>query len=436
MALSGIPASTNRRRIIGLTLFVASLSLMAAVGIVGNKRHLASVEERRRSASTTRKEESPPSNVGYNNATTTVASSAHFLADSSPKPNLTIIMHLSSYKSYGFSTYHTVTLMRFASGRFNYRRATEPGRCGGIKVYDGNASDDFRAPCLVVTPLADQLPGCHRVYPECKVMLIGDEWCRANGSGIDVRGGDDDSRRYPDVAYLPLGPRRDFWEAYRDVAAGRWNEKYIISYSGRGNVAKTPLASERKYVFNAIFTKSTSSSRSHLADLLEANNKSVSRYPTVLKIADKWTANLSQSESHMAPSEYVHVLLDSVFTLSPIGHNPECFRLYEAMEAGSIPVISVDRDYRRHRCKNSLRRMLKFAVPAVEAGKATSITTPIVILRSWDELFPRLDDLLRNRTELDERQAALGLWYRKFMESTVSRFEDIFLEEAVSASRI
>jgi hypothetical protein len=44
----------------------------------------------------------------------------------------------------------------------------------------------------------------------------------------------------------------------------------------------------------------------------------------------------------MNTDDYMQVVLDSVFTLSPAGHNPECFRLYEAMEAGSIPILTND----------------------------------------------------------------------------------------------
>ena len=36
---------------------------------------------------------------------------------------------------------------------------------------------------------------------------------------------------------------------------------------------------------------------------------------------------------------YRDVLLSSVFTLCPTGHSPETFRLFEAAEAGSIPIV-------------------------------------------------------------------------------------------------
>ncbi len=36
----------------------------------------------------------------------------------------------------------------------------------------------------------------------------------------------------------------------------------------------------------------------------------------------------------LEPDRYQKALLDSRFTLSPAGHNAECFRTWEALEAG------------------------------------------------------------------------------------------------------
>ena len=40
---------------------------------------------------------------------------------------------------------------------------------------------------------------------------------------------------------------------------------------------------------------------------------------------------------------YASILMDSVFTLCAGGINPESFRLWEAIEAGSIPIVATDR---------------------------------------------------------------------------------------------
>lgn len=107
----------------------------------------------------------------------------------------------------------------------------------------------------------------------------------------------------------------------------------------------------------------------------------------------------------------------SILTLSPAGHNPESFRIWEAIEAGSIPVISIaDVSYKNHPCKGSLHRML-------DSG------APIVILNKWDELFPTIDALLSNQTALNERQQALQLWYKRFMDKMIWKFEELFLGE-------
>ena len=51
--------------------------------------------------------------------------------------------------------------------------------------------------------------------------------------------------------------------------------------------------------------------------------------------------NLTSKSSCLARSLF-SLLLDSTFTLCPAGHNPECYRMYEAAEAGSIPIVPLD----------------------------------------------------------------------------------------------
>ena len=43
--------------------------------------------------------------------------------------------------------------------------------------------------------------------------------------------------------------------------------------------------------------------------------------------------------SKLVRARYRSTLLNSSFTLSPVGTNDECFRFWEAIEAGSIPIF-------------------------------------------------------------------------------------------------
>jgi hypothetical protein len=111
----------------------------------------------------------------------------------------------------------------------------------------------------------------------------------------------------------------------------------------------------------------------------------------------------------------MQVLLESTFTLAPSGHNPECFRLYEAVESGSIPVVATDEYYRNHQCKDSLIHWL---------------SSPIIVLESWSELMSTLQQLLEEPEALDKRQAELRAWYDDYMRSSVTNFESFLLSES------
>ena len=104
-------------------------------------------------------------------------------------------------------------------------------------------------------------------------------------------------------------------------------------------------------------------------------------------------------QDKLTPDSYMKVLLNSVFTLHPAGHNAECFRMYhEAVMAGSILIFVKDdlyntdedrRQHRRNQCKDSLTHWR---------------TAPIVVLDSWHSLIPTVEGLMADVNALDEMQ--------------------------------
>ena len=57
-------------------------------------------------------------------------------------------------------------------------------------------------------------------------------------------------------------------------------------------------------------------------------------------------------ETEESMSEYVQVIRQSDLTLNPVGLNVECYRIYEAMALGSVPVVE-DRAT-SHTCAGSI----------------------------------------------------------------------------------
>jgi len=111
-------------------------------------------------------------------------------------------------------------------------------------------------------------------------------------------------------------------------------------------------------------------------------------------------------------SSYMKAVLDSAFTLAPAGHNVECFRMYEAAEAGSVPVF--------------LRKDL-YAGRACRRGMERWYDAPAVVLDSWEDLYPTIKALMEDPAALDARQEQLRQWYERYMRGVVAEFEDFLV---------
>ncbi|EJK44660.1 hypothetical protein THAOC_36785, partial [Thalassiosira oceanica] len=144
--------------------------------------------------------------------------------------------------------------------------------------------------------------------------------------------------------------------------------------------------------------------------------------------------------------EYMRVLLDSVFTVSPAGHNPECFRMYEAVEAGSILITTRDDlvsapDASREGapgCPDALA--LWSDAPMVVLD---SVSPPLDFIRpcgllpntdareskntKWDELYPEVERRMSDPAGLDAMQRRSAEWYGRMMGGTVGELEDFLL---------
>jgi hypothetical protein len=224
------------------------------------------------------------------------------------------------------------------------------------------------------------------------LVVMGDEYCKCPPEVAAMA----TARQYASKSYsdwfanhsrvqgamhLPLGPRLEF--------------KPILA-------SAIPLASSRRFLFNLIVSP-TSASRKRLA----AN---VRRGPdTFIHVTPGFSANASQARGFVPPDQYREILLTSKFTLCPAGHNPEAFRLYEACEAGSVPVVALDEEYLSHACVGAFSSL-------IDSG------APFVFLRSWDDLEQELRNVV-DREGVDARQARLRAWYQTYWQSTAAAFE-------------
>ena len=96
----------------------------------------------------------------------------------------------------------------------------------------------------------------------------------------------------------------------------------------------------------------------------------------------------------------------------PAGHNPETFRMYEAAEAGSIPVVPIDKTYRKHACADSLQ-------PIIDSG------APFIFINDWSELAFHLRAHARDSKTYNRRAKDVRAWYVAYMRNTTRRVETL-----------
>ena len=97
--------------------------------------------------------------------------------------------------------------------------------------------------------------------------------------------------------------------------------------------------------------------------------------------------------------DYLSIVADTTFTLCPAGNNPETFRLYEAIELGSIPLFI--------RPPNSIRNYLRYGPWA---------TYPGVIFDNIGEIVPYLRAMKDSPAKINQLQSDLRKWYQQFKE--------------------
>ncbi|TYZ57035.1 hypothetical protein PybrP1_009788 [[Pythium] brassicae (nom. inval.)] len=117
-----------------------------------------------------------------------------------------------------------------------------------------------------------------------------------------------------------------------------------------------------------------------------------------------------------APNTYVENLKQSVFTLCPHGKNPEQYRIWEALAAGSIPVVeefprqSLPGTFYHPSYPTSWK-----CVPEDIHGVLKRLKAPVLFVRDWRRDLPRIVDKYVNNEDgpkrLLELQRRARQWY-------------------------
>lgn len=247
----------------------------------------------------------------------------------------------------------------------------------------------------------------HRTIP----VLIGDELCQLTSINDTIFGAypatfrtyeSIDIMHDPTVHYFPLGTRHTF------------------SFDG---IEQLPDALSRKYAFNAMFALSTSGTRVILSDVLDSFLKVFPIEKSFVKLTQSWD---NEFKDYVPAERYREILGDSTFTLCPQGHNPETYRLYEALEMGSIPVL-VRAKFSTFVHSVAQLETYKSGITPCKGHDMPWTGAPFVWLDSWEELPAVLLALLNDDEAVVAMQQANRDWYAAFKHRNVAHIENVLL---------
>ncbi|RWS26556.1 transmembrane protein 5-like protein [Leptotrombidium deliense] len=175
---------------------------------------------------------------------------------------------------------------------------------------------------------------------------------------------------------------------------------------------KLNLQLQRPYICNFLGTIYLNASREQLFHFLQ-KHKSVIH--CLVKPRWDWLPNESKESLQL----YIEAVKQSDITLSPIGMNHECYRIYEAFAFGSVPVIEENLNHvsgKKSACDHkSAYRMLK------------KFNAPVIFVKNWTQELMAVIEEEKKRTLEDKivRRVNLINWYNHFKLKMRDHFLDV-----------
>ena len=163
---------------------------------------------------------------------------------------------------------------------------------------------------------------------------------------------------------------------------------YVSTYlNGRSSLdIESKKIPERQYTCS--FIGEMKNDREYMCDIFENNFQNT----YIKRITNTWKI---QSLSY-SPPEIFSIYNDSIFVLNGKGNfSIDCFRIYEALIAGAIPVIVGE--------KNEINRVFYFNDNSLP---------PFVFADNWNDAVNKCKSLLENKEQLQNLQDANINWYK------------------------
>jgi hypothetical protein len=191
-------------------------------------------------------------------------------------------------------------------------------------------------------------------YGDHYCIVTGDETCKQPAHHPNVIARQYYSSKYGALPAISLGPRAGFKPVPTEDRL-RGNRRYMFNFMG--SVRRDGMEPDREDMQRVLTTTAFS-------------------VPVKLFFFDRVVKNPSNQD------DYWHTLVNSTFTLNPPGSADDCFRFWEAVSAGSIPIL-VLRKHTRWTAANG--KVYSITCPDSFQDVLAS-QPPVVVLDSWDDL--------------------------------------------------
>ena len=207
-------------------------------------------------------------------------------------------------------------------------------------------------------------------------------------------------------------------------------------------------SSDRRFMFNLVVSEATAYSRKawrRLAQLewcqaaqqrfkKECFVHSVRQWhmnpaaPTKLSLEEQ-NVMVGTSPNAVSTADFATVVGQSMFTLSPKGHNVECFRVWEAAEHGSIPVVDVSEDVTTYINQNGTGKGRRRQRQEHQCWRSLApfydTSAPFLFVKSKADAWKQMAELVAQPHILDARAAAVRAWHTQTMRTFSMQLEDL-----------
>ncbi|MBA3751387.1 hypothetical protein H0X06_01110 [Candidatus Dependentiae bacterium] len=137
------------------------------------------------------------------------------------------------------------------------------------------------------------------------------------------------------------------------------------------------------------------------------------------------------SKSGMSFERYMKTLASSVFTLSPRGWGPDCYRTWEALLVGTIPIVKRGESGILERAKNNLRNYFFPFNETIHAQLDRLYDNlPVLVIDDWDEITEEF--LKKKYKEITSKKYNINMLYIEYWHNIILTVQKEYLKNYIS----